>query len=152
MTNKEYNKKWRENNSDKVREYSRKFRIKNPDYQKKYRKTLSGKEARKREIEKDKPNRLARWKEYKPFLFKLRLEKGGKCSICGYCKQIRILQFHHLRDKSFGVCDYRGKMSERIAKRIRVEADKCILLCPNCHGEITIKEIDAKYNSNIDTA
>lgn len=114
-------------------------------YQKKYRLTSKGKEARKKEVEKDKPNRRERWKEYRKFLYELRMERGGKCSICSYSKQVRILQFHHLRDKEFEVCAYRGPMSDRIAKRIREEADKCVLLCPNCHWEITIDEIDKKF-------
>lgn len=118
------------------------------DYQKQYRLTEAGKEARKKEIEKDRPAGKERWKEYKRFLYELRIEKGGKCSLCGYCKEIKILQFHHLRDKKDEVCRYRGPMSTHIAQRIRDEAEKCILLCPNCHWEITIKEIDDKYNKN----
>ena len=116
------------------------------DYLIAYRKTPNGIAARKREIAKDKPNRKERYKEYKKFLYELRLEKGGQCSLCGYKKQIRALQFHHLRDKQNEVCRYRGPMSSHIATRIREEANKCILVCPNCHWEITLKEIDIKYN------
>ncbi len=115
------------------------------EYQKWYRKTASGKAARKREIEKDKPNRRKRWNEYKQFYHQLRTEWGGKCSECGYCKNIKILQFHHLRDKVDEVCRYRGPISPNVERRIREEAKKCVLLCPNCHWEITIKQIDEKY-------
>lgn len=111
------------------------------EYQIRYRQTPNGKAARTREILKDKDNRKERWQEYKHFYYGLRIERGGKCSKCGYCKKIEILQFHHLRDKLENVCKYRGPMSAGVAKRIRAEADKCILLCPNCHWEITIEEI-----------
>ena len=112
-----------------------------------YRKTPKGIEGRKREIEKDKGKRKLRWQEYKKFLYDLRVERGGKCSMCGYCKVVGILQFHHLRDKVEEVCKYRGPMSAGVAKRIRAEADKCVLLCPNCHWEITLEQLKEKYAS-----
>ena len=114
-------------------------------YQIKYRLTSAGKEARKREIVKDRGNRRKRWAEYRKFFYDLRIEWGGKCSSCGYCKDIRILQFHHLRDKKFTICAYRGPMSAGVERRIRTEANKCILLCPNCHWEVTMEEIQQKY-------
>jgi len=61
-------------------------------------------------------------------------EHGNKCSICGYNKCIRSLQFHHLdRDtKSFNISNPNMiKFSTR-----KKEADKCILVCANCHWEI----------------
>ena len=115
-------------------------------YQKAYRKTPEGKIARRKEQQrfyylKYKP----KYKEYKNLLLALRTEKGGKCSMCGYSKEISILHFHHLRDKVFEVCQYRGIMRPRIEKRIREEAEKCILICPNCHAELHLKERKIKY-------
>lgn len=114
-------------------------------YTREYRKRPHVIEARKREVAKYYQYRKDKWKEYKKFYIQLRQEKGGKCSLCGYHKNIRILQFHHLRDKLDEVCRYRGPMSKNIETRIRIEAEKCVLLCPNCHWEITLKEIDKKY-------
>lgn len=62
-------------------------------------------------------------------------EFGGKCSICGYDKYQGALHFHHLNpsQKSFGL-GLRG-----ITKgydKLREEAQKCILVCANCHAEI----------------
>lgn len=61
---------------------------------------------------------------------------GGKCSICNYNKNLAVLCFHHINDKtkSFEL-DARslGNMSQ---KNINEEVKKCILLCHNCHGEI----------------
>lgn len=59
---------------------------------------------------------------------------GGKCSICGYNKSIRALEFHHLDKikKEFSVSNSNNiSLSKRDA-----EADKCILVCSNCHCEI----------------
>jgi hypothetical protein len=57
---------------------------------------------------------------------------GGRCFICGYCKCIRALQFHHLRDKSFGISE---TGCTRSWVEIEAELQKCILLCANCHAE-----------------
>ena len=59
-------------------------------------------------------------------------EHGGKCLHCGY-SVARVLQFHHLepQHKDFTI-GYRP--SANIAT-LRKEAEKCILLCPNCHAE-----------------
>ena len=60
--------------------------------------------------------------------------KGGKCVICGYNKTPWALDLHHKNKakKSFGL-SVRGltRSWERLCK----EADKCILLCANCHRE-----------------
>ena len=61
--------------------------------------------------------------------------KGGKCCLCGYNKWIGALEFHHLEkdDKSFGLS---AKGLTRSLVRLKKEADKCILVCSNCHKEI----------------
>jgi 5-methylcytosine-specific restriction endonuclease McrA len=62
-------------------------------------------------------------------------EAGGKCVICGYDKSVFALEFHH-RDpsqKSFGLA-HRG-ITRSIAE-VRREAEKCVLLCANCHAEV----------------
>jgi 5-methylcytosine-specific restriction endonuclease McrA len=60
--------------------------------------------------------------------------KGGKCERCGYCKSHRALEFHHLNpaEKDFGIGD---KGHTRSFEKIKVELDKCIMLCANCHRE-----------------
>lgn len=60
--------------------------------------------------------------------------KGGKCERCGYCNNYGSLDFHHLdptqKDFTISRCQ-----SQKFDDRIKIELDKCILLCRNCHGE-----------------
>jgi hypothetical protein len=62
-------------------------------------------------------------------------EAGGHCRVCGYDRYSGALQFHHLdpSQKSFGL-SMRGVT--RSITRLRAEADKCVLLCSNCHAEV----------------
>ncbi len=60
---------------------------------------------------------------------------GGKCIKCGYDHCIAALEAHH-RDpttKSFALS--LGGLT-RSWERIKAEADKCDLLCANCHREL----------------
>jgi transposase len=61
---------------------------------------------------------------------------GGKCSVCGYDKNVAALAFHHIdpKLKSFAL-DIR-KMSNTKLVFLKVEVDKCKLVCHNCHMEI----------------
>jgi hypothetical protein len=58
---------------------------------------------------------------------------GGQCIDCGYKKSIKALHFHH-RDpeqKSFTI----GKQKGLKWETMKMELDKCDLLCANCHAE-----------------
>ena len=59
--------------------------------------------------------------------------KGGECERCGYNKCIGALEFHHLdpTEKEFPLT---GNTNSLV--RQKAEADKCILVCANCHREI----------------
>lgn len=62
--------------------------------------------------------------------------KGGKCECCGYDRCIGALQFHHTNqeEKEFDLCNrYNGGSVNMEA--LYAEADKCQLLCANCHAE-----------------
>jgi transposase-like protein len=62
-------------------------------------------------------------------------EAGGRCALCGYTRSVAALQFHHLdpEAKEFQL-SHRG-MARSLAAA-RAEADKCALLCANCHAEV----------------
>lgn len=61
--------------------------------------------------------------------------KGGKCAICGYNQCEGALQFHHLNasEKDFTLADI--KPNKISIEELKAEADKCTLLCANCHSE-----------------
>lgn len=60
--------------------------------------------------------------------------KGGKCEKCGYSKSLAALQFHHINPslKKFGLSQNGNTHSW---EEYWNEAQKCILLCANCHAE-----------------
>lgn len=61
--------------------------------------------------------------------------KGGCCANCGYSRCIKALEFHHIDEskKDFGISH---KGYTRSWERVKLELDKCIILCANCHREI----------------
>lgn len=60
--------------------------------------------------------------------------KGGECESCGYDKCPGSLHFHH-RDPSQKDPKWR-QMKNWSFDRVKMELDKCSLLCANCHGEM----------------
>ena len=64
---------------------------------------------------------------------------GGKCKMWGYKKCISALEFHHKDSgKEFSVSELINNSSEQ---NVLKEANKCILLCANCHREIHAKGV-----------
>lgn len=77
-------------------------------------------------------NQQARGKQRKEKLVNL---KGGCCNHCGYNKSMAALHFHHVDPSTKKhQLDLRS-LSNRSWDAILQEADKCILLCANCHAE-----------------
>lgn len=74
---------------------------------------------------------------------------GGKCSVCGYCKNINALDFHHLnpkdKDRSW------AELKNANWNKLMLELQKCILVCRNCHAEIhwPEKEVDCAADVNL---
>lgn len=75
-----------------------------------------------------------RKKRRQSYKLKLIQKLGGKCTICGYSNCSAALQFHHVnpKNKIFGIGDRRFENLEKLEK----EAEKCVLLCANCHAEV----------------
>jgi hypothetical protein len=61
--------------------------------------------------------------------------KGGKCEECGYDRCIAALEFHHTdpSQKDFAIST---DGNTRSFEKIKIELDKCRLVCSNCHREI----------------
>lgn len=58
--------------------------------------------------------------------------KGGKCFRCGIIDSPCIYDFHHQdpKEKEFTISTCKNAT---LTERIKVELDKCDLLCANCH-------------------
>lgn len=62
-------------------------------------------------------------------------EAGGRCKICDFAEHPAALQFHHVdpATKEFHL----GQQGiTRSLGRMRAEAEKCVLLCANCHAQV----------------
>jgi hypothetical protein len=68
-------------------------------------------------------------------------EAGGCCGICGFAQYVGALQFHHVDNasKAFSL-SLRGVT--RSLQRAREEAQKCVLLCANCHAMVEAKLLE----------
>ena len=64
---------------------------------------------------------------------------GGCCSVCGYDKCIRAIDFHHL-DSSKKSDDYNKRFKVWSFERQKKELENCIIVCANCHRELHSKE------------
>lgn len=62
---------------------------------------------------------------------------GGKCTICGYDRCQRALEFHHKnpKEKDFSISSMTFNRKE-LTQDVIEEVDKCVLLCANCHREV----------------
>lgn len=89
------------------------------------------------ELKQSNSKKVVEWR--KRTKIKLVEYKGGECSICGYKRSSKALEFHHIdpNEKDFTIS---GKSWS--FERLKKEVDRCILVCANCHAEIHEKEIN----------
>lgn len=85
-----------------------------------------------------KTNKAARKKHQLTYQVKSKLAmleyKGGcKCVSCGYDAYYGALEFHHVNPEEKEI-----KLSEThsFTDEVRLELDKCVVLCANCHREV----------------
>jgi hypothetical protein len=71
----------------------------------------------------------------------IKKQMGGKCFFCGFDKNFAALDFHHIdpSKKSFSVNSAAKGTRDELIK----EAEKCILLCRNCHSSLHSPDMDA---------
>ena len=93
---------------------------------------------KKRTILTEDERKMVNYEHVKNFRQKLKEKainyKGNCCEKCGYNKCNSALEFHHLdpNKKDFGI----GSYSVLSGEKIKLELDKCIMICANCHREI----------------
>ena len=70
---------------------------------------------------------------------------GGRCTICGYRKNLAALVFHHADSsgKDFKL-DMRSLSNRKLEPVLR-EIEKCVLVCANCHAELHNPHLDLDY-------
>jgi hypothetical protein len=75
-------------------------------------------------------------------------DAGGSCVLCGYSRCLAALEFHHL-DPTVKRFSLAGRGVTRSLARAREEAQKCVLLCANCHAEVEagVRQLEAKHIS-----
>lgn len=76
--------------------------------------------------------------------------KGGCCQKCGYNKNLAVLTFHHIDPNQKLFCIQSRNISNYNFDKVLAEADKCELLCHNCHHEthypdFNMNELQKKY-------
>jgi hypothetical protein len=77
---------------------------------------------------------------------KLVEEAGGRCALCGYERCVQALHFHHL-DSTTKKFHLGHQGHARSLARSRAEAEKCALLCANCHAEVEAGLTELPVNS-----
>ena len=75
---------------------------------------------------------------------------GGKCVTCGYDRCPASFDFHHPipEEKEFTIASELGSMTYQ---RLLKEAEKCMLLCSNCHRELHYYESEEFAEVNRDS-
>ncbi len=76
-------------------------------------------------------------------------EAGGQCIYCGYDKSVAALHFHH-RESAAKDFELAHKLMDYDIATLRREADKCDLLCANCHAELHEDDGEREKHDPID--
>lgn len=79
--------------------------------------------------------RIKKRELYKLMVYKY---KGGKCEHCGYSEWYGALDLHHIEPTGDAKTrpDWRGMSFDRMIEY----SDQCLLICTNCHRELTAIE------------
>lgn len=65
-------------------------------------------------------------------------KRKQKCTICGEDAEC-CLQFHHIKDKKYNISQAVRYLNPELFK---LELDKCICVCMNCHAKIHDRRIN----------
>lgn len=81
------------------------------------------------------------------------LQEVKQASVCADCKEdypYWIMEFDHLRDKEFNVCDWFN--TTRSLDRVKAEVEKCDIVCANCHKNRTHFRVYTSAASSLDVS
>lgn len=75
--------------------------------------------------------------------------KGNKCAVCGKTYPNAVYDLHHLNseDKEFNLGN---KTSTVKLDKVLAEADKCILVCANCHRMIHSGDVQIDARNGVE--
>ena len=136
INTRDYQRKWRARNPEKVKEYNRrKAKLIRERYatDEEYREYVKANSKRNTPIRRNK--RQEWWTEYRRTL---------SCSKCGE-GHIATIDFHH-PDSIKKKADIRILFDRGVSiKRIEREIEKCIVLCSNCHRKLHWEERNNTY-------
>lgn len=120
---KAYKEEWRKANKDKIQQHSRQYYLDNRDaiLERMHGQTPAGRALTK---ELDHIRRIEKAK----IIAELKASRG--CADCGE-QDPMVLQFHH--DNATDKKNCISQMYRHSMKRIMEEAEKCTVLCANCH-------------------
>lgn len=139
----EYAKKYRESHKEQIKEYMERTKDKRKEYNKKHYiehrkeyilKTKTYREENKERVKESRHKYYINNKDIVDLKCKTKsrgikeitvTSHGGHCVICGYDRCIAALEFHHVIP---------GEKDTQVYRNVS-EADKCVLLCSNCHKE-----------------
>lgn len=78
------------------------------------------------------------------------VKQSTPCADCGENYPYWMMDFDHLRDKSFGIADF-GKISG--LEVLKAEIEKCDVVCANCHRNRThlrlLRDMDGALNVSV---
>jgi hypothetical protein len=83
------------------------------------------------------------------------IEKGGKCILCGYNKNLAALIFHHTNGRDKPVNSYNRKyVYYETPQNPKFDPTHTELLCRNCHAELEhpnliIEILKKEYNEHV---
>lgn len=66
---------------------------------------------------------------------KLVMKLGGRCVTCGYARNLAALEFQNREPHSKNFQLDTRTLANRNWRDVETEAEKCLLLCSNCHAE-----------------
>jgi hypothetical protein len=87
---------------------------------------------------------LRRKKELRQWL--ISIKENEPCKDCGISYPYYVMDFDHLRDKTYEVTKLINSCSMR---KLKAEIEKCEIVCANCHRMRTFKRLIAPQTTDL---